>query len=317
MTGFDSGLRISLRGRKTLLARDLADASPEGPASNRRAGSTPFREGDLVMARHQRSGFTLIELLVAIAIIATLVAIAAPAVQRIRQAAQRTQCQNHLRQMGVALAGFESTWGALPAGRDARNGWHHSWATAILPHLEQSALYDQYDYQRVWDDVANEPVIAENLTVFRCPAALAEWPGKSDYGGNCGSALTGLTPGFQCGFAWEAGMLPPIHVELPGNYRQAGVRMGEVRDGASQTFLVLEDADRAAEEGGLWGNGYNCFAHDEGPVNANPSKEIFSRHPGGAHALLADGSVPFLSESADLSIIGAMCTRARGEVVGQ
>lgn len=267
------------------------------------------------MARTQRSGFTLIELLVAIAIIAVLLAIAAPAVQHIRQAAQRSQCQNHLRQMGVALASFESAHGALPPGRDARNGWHHSWATAILPYLEQAALYDEYDYQRAWDDVANDAVISESLAVFRCPASLAEWPGKTDYGGNCGSALTGLTPGFQYGYAWEAGMLPPIHVELPGNYRKSGVRMAEVRDGTSQTFLVLEDADRAADEGGLWGNGYNCFAHDEGPINANPSKEIFSRHPGGAHALMADGSVRFLSESLGLSIIGAMCTRARGEIV--
>src|SRR5262249_44945171 len=120
------------------------------------------------MNRNHRSGFTLIELLVAIAIIAVLLAITLPAVQQIRQAAKRAHCQKHLRQMGVALAGFESTWGTLPAGRDGRNGWHHSWATAVLPHLEQPKLYDQYDYQRAWDDVANQPVVSENLAVFRC-----------------------------------------------------------------------------------------------------------------------------------------------------
>ena len=57
-----------------------------------------------------------------------------------------------------------------------------------------------------------------------------------------------------------------------------------------------------------------CFAHDEGPINSDPSNEIFSRHAGGAFGLLGDGSVRFLSESIDHSTLGAFCTRASGEV---
>jgi prepilin-type N-terminal cleavage/methylation domain-containing protein len=261
------------------------------------------------------SGFTLIELLVSLFIIGLLVALLLPAVQNIREAARRTQCRNNLHQMGVALSGYESTFRRLPPGREAENGWNHSWSTAALPYLEQAALFDQYDYQSAWDDPDNAPVSDAMLAVFRCPSAVEDWPGKTDYGGNYGSALTGLTPGFQHGYAWESGLLPPIRIDLPGNYRREGVRTGEVSDGLSQTFLVLEDADRPAAEGGRWANGHNCFAHDEGPINANRSKEIFSRHPGGAHALVGDGSVRFLSESTDLSVIGGLSTRAVGEIV--
>jgi prepilin-type N-terminal cleavage/methylation domain-containing protein/prepilin-type processing-associated H-X9-DG protein len=265
------------------------------------------------MNQHMRTAFTLVEVLVTVAIMGALVAVAVPAVQQAREAARRSQCQNNLRELGAALLGYESAHGRLPAGRDAQNRWQHSWATAVLPQLEQDALFQRYDYTRAFDDPANEPVTKNNLAVFRCPSAIGKWDGKTDYGGNYGSALTGLTPGFQYGFAWEAGTFPPIHVAMPGRHRSASVRLGEITDGTSQTFLVLEDADRAAEEGGLWANGHNCFAHDNGPINSSISKEIFSRHPAGANALLADGSIRFLSAPMAMSVVGALCTRAGGE----
>lgn len=267
------------------------------------------------MSKSRTSGFTLIELLVALFVIGVLAAMLLPAVQNVREAARRARCQNNLHQMGVALSAFESTHGRLPPGRDAQNGWNHSWCTVTLPYVEHSVLFDGYDPMRAWDDPANAAVANADVAVFRCPSAVDAWPGKTDYGGNYGSALTGLTPGFQHGFAWESGLLPPIRINLPGAYRRDGVRMGEVPDGLSQTFLVLEDADRPAVEGGRWANGHNCFAHDNGPINGEISNEIFSRHPGGAHALVGDGSVRLLSESMDLRALGGLCTRARGEVV--
>jgi prepilin-type N-terminal cleavage/methylation domain-containing protein/prepilin-type processing-associated H-X9-DG protein len=268
-----------------------------------------------VLCRHDSRGFTLVEMLVTIAVMAILAGLLLPAVQMAREAGRRMQCQNNLRQIGLALAAFESTSGRLPVGRDAQNKWNHSWATAILPQLEHAASYQQYDYRKAWNDPANAAAANANLAVFRCPSATGKWDGKTDYGGNYGSALTGLKPGFPEGFAWEAGTFPPIHVAMPGKYRSSSVRMGEITDGTSQTFLVLEDADRSAKEGGLWANGHNCFAHDDGPINRNISKEIFSRHPGGASGLLADGSVRFLSVSIEVSVVGALCTRAVGEVV--
>jgi prepilin-type N-terminal cleavage/methylation domain-containing protein len=267
------------------------------------------------MVKRYRHAVTLIEVLVAIAVVGALVSIAFPAIQAAREAGRRMQCQHNLRQIGLVLATFESATRRLPAGRDAQNRWQHSWATAILPQLEQTDLFERYDFHRAWDDPANQPDSAVNLAVFCCPSATGTWDGKTDYGGNYGSSLTGLTPGFQCGFAWEAGALPPIHIAMPGPHRAAAVALSEFKDGTSQTFLVLEDADRAAKEGGMWANGHNCFAHDNGPVNNSQSKEIFSRHPKGACALLADGSVRFLSVSMESTVVGAFCTRATGEVV--
>ena len=113
-----------------------------------RCPTNPFR----------RSGFTLIELLVVIAIIGVLIAILLPAVQQARAAARRSQCQNNLKQIGLALHQFHDTQGAFPPARIVQDGIRTlsgngtttgvdepSWLIRILPHLEQSALYSEWD----------------------------------------------------------------------------------------------------------------------------------------------------------------------------
>jgi type II secretory pathway pseudopilin PulG len=253
-------------------------------------------------------------MLVTIAIIAVLAGLLLPAVQLARETARRMSCRNNLQQIGLALLSFESLHGRLPAGRDAERNWQHSWSTAILPQLEQAALHERYDYQKAWKDPANQAAASANVALFRCPSAIDKWDGKSDYGGNYGSALTGLKPGFALGRAWEAGTFPPVHLTLPGQYRPAAVRLADITDGTSHTLLILEDADRPANQGGLWASGHNCFAHDRGPVNGTSAKEIFSRHPRGANALTGDGSIRWLTDSLPPSVLGALCTRAGGEV---
>lgn len=85
-------------------------------------------------------GFTLIELLVVIAIIAILVALLLPAVQQAREAARRTQCKNNMKQLGLAMHNYHDTHNSLPLGVHA--AWGMSWTWAILPYIEQTAVFD-------------------------------------------------------------------------------------------------------------------------------------------------------------------------------
>lgn len=93
-----------------------------------------------VVLIRKRRGFTLIELLVVIAIIAILVALLLPAVQQAREAARRTQCKNNMKQLGLAMHNYHDTNKSLPLGVHA--AWGMSWTWAILPYLEQTAVYN-------------------------------------------------------------------------------------------------------------------------------------------------------------------------------
>src|SRR5436305_329857 len=90
----------------------------------------------------RRTAFTLIELLVVIAIIAILIALLVPAVQKVREAAARTQCANNLKQIGLAIHGYHDTNKWLPTGVQAGSGKNYlSFHVFILPYLEQQDLF--------------------------------------------------------------------------------------------------------------------------------------------------------------------------------
>jgi prepilin-type N-terminal cleavage/methylation domain-containing protein/prepilin-type processing-associated H-X9-DG protein len=95
------------------------------------------------MNRSRNTGFTLVELLVVIAIIGILVGLLLPAVQAAREAARRMQCQNKLKQFGLAFQGFHDAYGNLPPGRVNDDSNSLGWGTFILPFIEQQALYDK------------------------------------------------------------------------------------------------------------------------------------------------------------------------------
>jgi len=135
-------------------------------------------------ARHQ--GFTLIELLVVIAIIAVLIALLLPAVQAAREAARRAQCTNNLKQLGLATHNYHSQNNVLPAENmflgptmDIGWGWNASWMTVMLPNLEQTPLYNAYNFQVNGDNTnlggsaagfANTTVTYNLLNVLLCPS---------------------------------------------------------------------------------------------------------------------------------------------------
>jgi prepilin-type N-terminal cleavage/methylation domain-containing protein len=95
------------------------------------------------LSRRAATGFTLVELLVVIAIIGVMVGLLLPAVQAAREAARRLQCSNHLKQLGLALHNYESTYKMFPAGRTSLGLSVHA---ALLPFLEQSNAAETIDY---------------------------------------------------------------------------------------------------------------------------------------------------------------------------
>lgn len=183
-----------------------------------------------------RSAFTLVELLVVIAIIGLLVGLLLPAVQSAREAARRMQCSNNLKQLGLGLHNYESTFKRFPAGR---NDMRHSPHSALLPYLEQANVQNLVDFGVRWDHPNNEVARTTTLSVYRCPSdpvefAPNEW-GTTNYRCSQGSGiLWGLPPTNTSDPNY--GMPAPNGVFIPNLY----LRFGDITDGTSNTAAFSE-----------------------------------------------------------------------------
>ena len=195
------------------------------------------------MARPLRnhSGFTLVELLVVIAIIGILIALLLPAVQQAREAARRMSCQNNLKQIGLALHNYHDTYNSFPPGNLSGTPFTGISAHArLLPYLEQSAVYALVDFNTGYDQSSNATARSTPVSVFLCPSDSDQLPkdlgGRNNYYANSGTALS---------FSGERPTDPsdPNFGQPGANgvfYRNSRVRIGDIRDGSSNTAVFSE-----------------------------------------------------------------------------
>ncbi len=273
----------------------------------------------------QSSAFTLIELLIVVAIIATLVALLVPAIQAARESGRRSQCQNNLRQLGIALALHANARGAFPVGcigrRQSDDKRCISWDVQLLPFLEHVGLWDAFNMNFASYHPANKTVRESALAVFLCPSTESPdlysprdaWKGAAftDYGGIYGVEGTGRDAAVD-----ETEAIQTLSPESLGVLlNEESVTPKQVTDGLSKTVVVAEAAQRRVPAMMEWVNGLNVFAQEQStPINGTGlDNEIGSPHPGGALVAYCDAHVAFVAVSIDQETLNAMLTKAGGE----
>jgi prepilin-type processing-associated H-X9-DG protein len=286
-----------------------------------------------------RSAFTLLELLVIIGIIGVLFALLAPAIQRARDASQRTQCGNNLHQIGLALVMYHDLQATFPPGDTSPKAgetypWM-SWLTRILPFVEQGALWQQAQQAYLADPLPfdNPPHVdfATPVSVFTCPADPRSLTVQPTHNG-LNVSLTSYVGVNGADFTTKDGILYiDSHVAMSditdGSSNTLGERppsadfwygwwyagIGQMGSGSPDQVLGVRELNRNARW--LWFCPPGPYHLEGGQVqNQCDTLHFWSPHSGGANFLFADGSVHFLSYSVD-PLMPALATRAGGEVV--
>lgn len=286
----------------------------------------------------KKTGFTLVELLVVIAIIGILIALLLPAVQMAREAARRIQCQNNLRQIGLALHNyhdlhkhFPSGWGSAVPDHEA--GW--SWATAILPQLEQTQLHDRIQFAVGVSDPVHEQIRMTRLTAYVCPSdpngdllMIGESHDEHDHehdGDDHDEEPHNIDDGhglFMVAKSNYVGSFGTFEIEdAPSNgngafFHNSKVAFNNISDGTSNTILVGERSSRLGVSlwTGIVEEAAEPMARLVGVADHQPNHvaghfdDFNSYHPQGANFLMADGSVTLFNDKMNLELYRGLTT---------
>ncbi len=235
----------------------------------------------------------------------TLVALLLPAVQQARMAARRTQSRNNLKQIGLAMHNYHDVHQMFPPGTHPNDDLvvekRFSWMAEILPFLDQAPLFDRLEMDRAWDDEANATMTGVVIPSYLNPNLPAdEMHGNTHYAGLAGVGKDAPT--------------------LPLGHKRAGVfgydrtlRIRDITDGTSNTVAVSEISDGKAR----WAAGGKSTIRSltQKPYINGPDG-LGGAFPGGCNMLLCDGSVRFISENIDPTLLESLTTVSGGEVIG-
>jgi prepilin-type N-terminal cleavage/methylation domain-containing protein/prepilin-type processing-associated H-X9-DG protein len=302
---------------------------------------------------HDRSryGFTLVELLVVIAIIGILVALLLPAIQAAREAARRTECQNHLKQIGIALQTYHDAFKSFPTGRDRPDQWSLSWAFRILPQMEETTLHAAHNKTLRVDDVANEKSMRTPIETYACPSrrkaeanrdfdnndlpADADHKGVASLGDYAANAGHAIEIGMDNRTADDTFTPEAVDTSKAGPiYSGSRIPARRVSDGLSSTLAVgekhLPPAETIpAEDKQHWGQGDTAYLAGDnrwtvlrataeglatGEEDASHNK-FGGPHPGVTMFVFLDGHVDALANDIATDTVKAMSTIAGEEII--
>lgn len=302
----------------------------------------------------KRSAFTLIELLVVIAIIAVLIGLLVPAVQKVREAANRMSCTNNLKQFGLALQNYANqNNNSFPASRIAgpppanQSKWR-SWTPVALAYVEQESIAKLWNNTVNWRTAPNLATSQTVFKVFKCPSApdtrkpsTLVTPnvvfGPGDYG-----SVNAIRRRF-----YTANNIPnfPVPGTAAGDeamgllQKDIDTPIAAVLDGLSNTMMIAEDAGRpnlyqkGRDIGSITADGHGWADPDCGfsvdgvqanltttggtcVLNCTNDSEFYAFHSGGMNAVFGDGSVRFIRESLSPAILAAIVTARAGDIPG-
>jgi prepilin-type N-terminal cleavage/methylation domain-containing protein/prepilin-type processing-associated H-X9-DG protein len=293
-----------------------------------------------------RRGFSLIELLVVIAIIGILIGLLLPAVQKVRETANRLSCSNNLKQIGLAVHNYQDSFGQIPTNSQDERGWNWkyqqharswSWIARMLPFFEQDSLFRQMNIPASTFG-ANRTLLASNVRSLFCPSDDARDVKVDTLRANLqGCVVTLSNYKGVTGDCWCWGDYPNNCDACNGLWTGNGVftrdaststsRLELIADGTSTTLLAGEDIPSLnAHCTWPYANGSlgtcaippNIMTPSAGDIYTGwPYLYSFrSRHAGGLQFVFADGSVHFIAQSIALTTYRALATTNGGEAIG-